>query len=62
MMLKFHLLSVQQLFFFLLKMNATTCRTIKDDGSAVAEVSGGDHKSTGEGSSVEKEVSFDVKL
>lgn len=43
-------------------MNATTCRTIKDDGSAVAEVSGGDHKSTGEGSSVEKEVSFDVKL
>lgn len=34
-----------------------TLRTIKDDGSAVAEVSGGDHKSTGEGSSVEKEDS-----
>lgn len=39
-----------------------SCRNIEEDDSADAEVSGGDHKSAGESSSVGKEVSVDVKL
>lgn len=47
---------------FYLNKSVATCRNIEEDDSADADVSGGDHKSAGESSFVDKEVSVDVKL